>query len=227
MKWALVAVVACSAPAPVSQAPRVVAPTGPELVTSAPGATAFAIDGSDVYWLASGSDEGVWKLEAGSAVRLADGEAGAHGLVQPAMPADLSGSDAVVAGSASVIGTSTTLYQGSDATPVDGGVRALAVDGDDVFFGNTSIFEKYRTGPINKLGPAGGPVTAMAVDPTYVYWAIGSGERDPAIYRAKRAKPELELFTRVGSASQLIVAGGYLYWLDPAEGAIHRIRRQK
>ncbi|HEY3802548.1 MAG TPA: hypothetical protein VGL61_08060 [Kofleriaceae bacterium] len=209
MKWALVAVVACSAPAPVSQAPRVVEPTGPELVTSAPGATAFMIDGSAVYWAGSGHG---WRFN-----RL--------DIEPPPIP---TGSDKVVAsGNPAVFGTSTTLYQGSDATPVDGGVRALAVDGDDVFFGNTSIFEKFGRGPINKLGPAGGPVTAMAVDPTYVYWAIGSGERDPAIYRAKRAKPELELFTRVGSASQLIVAGGYLYWLDPAEGAIHRIRRQK
>ena len=113
------------------------------------------------------------------------------------------------------------------ATPVDGGVRALAVDDDDVFFGNTSIFEKVGRGPVNKLGPAGGLVTAMAVDGTFVYWATASGDRDPAIYRARRARPELELFTRVGSASQLIVAGAYLYWLDPIEGAIHRIKRTR
>jgi hypothetical protein len=275
MRWALVAVVACSAPAPVSQTPRVVEPTGPELVTSAPGATAFAIDGSDVYWLAPGS--GVWR----SGTKLADADDHARGIVivrdgsatapywihgdgtatymggsageAPLALANtkdgivfaypdrvvyssedlgagfvLDGSDPVVAGGNDpVVGTSTTLYQRKAATPVAGGVRALAVDGDDIFFGNTSIFEKYGHGPISKLGPAGGPVTAMAVDPEYVYWAIGSGDRDPAIYRAKRKKPELELFTRVGSASQLIVAGDFLYWLDPAEGAVHRIRRQK
>jgi hypothetical protein len=144
-------------------------------------------------------------------------------------PAPLDGDDLVLAeGSDVVIGTSTTLYQGHKlATPVDGGVRALAVDGDDVFFGNTSIFEKLGRGPVNKLGPAGGPVTAMAVDRVYLYWAIAAGDRDPAIYRARRSKPELELLTRVGSATQLIVAGDYLYWLDPGEGAIHRIKRQK
>lgn len=287
MRSLLVVVAACSVPAATPQAPRVVEPTGPELVTSAPGATAFAIDGSDIYWIAPGS--GVWELAGGSATKLAEVGSGVHGLIAsqgspewldrghlakpgsdieiqtdpigeialwdaawvvsrrdgdgwravkvppcdqpcvwPTFPLDGEPVGLVVGSDDSpIIGTSTMLYQGSDATPIDGGVHALAVDGDDIFFGNTSIFEKYGHGPVNKLGPAGGPVTAMAVDPSYVYWAIGAGDRDPAIYRAKRAKPELELFTRVGSASQLIVAGEFLYWLDPAEGAIHRIRRQK
>ena len=268
MKWLAVALVACGSapPAAVHEAPHATEPTGPELVAETPGATAFALDGSDVYWLAPGS--GVWK----GSVKLAEADEHARGLVilhdgsasEPTWIhgdgsdtalalantndgivfayADhvaytrgdlgtgvaIDGSDPVVAsGGGPVVGTSTTLYQGKDATPVDGGVRALALDGDDVFFGNTSIFEKYGRGPIQNLGPAGGAVTAMAVDPAYVYWAIGPGDRDPAIYRAKRAKPELELFTRVGSASQLIVGGEYVYWLDPAEGAIHRIKRQK
>lgn len=309
MRALLVVVAACSAPAAAPQAPRVVEPTGPELVTSAPGAMSFAIDGSDIYWLAPGS--GVWELAGGSATKLAEVGSDAHELAvgsaavywahddvvmrvakgggaadqetdthsrsgledsMEVMPPvrtiavrgsqvdviegygpdgmawsrwighpdgskthKLRGEDPVIAiGSDTVIGTSTELEQhelGAEGgwlrTPVDGGVRALAVDGDDIFFGNTSIFEKYGQGPVNKLGPAGGPVTAMAVDPSYIYWAIGAGDRDPAIYRAKRAKPELELFTRVGSASQLVVAGEFLYWLDPAEGAIHRIKRQK
>jgi hypothetical protein len=290
---AAVAIAACSAP-PEATTPAVRAtaePTGPELVVKAPGANAFAVDGDAIYWLAPGG--GVWREAAGSAAKLADVDANAHGIaidvagaskrivwvdgagglaaVRPddgsigvmahAMgevgaiaaapggfdyahrapdgwrvakfydehpsPAVLDGDDPVIAiGSDVVVGTSTTLYQGSAATPVDGGVRALAVDGDDVFVGNTAIFEKAGRGALVKLGPAGGPVTAMAVDPIYIYWAIAAGEREPAIYRARRARPELELFTKVGSATQLIVAGEYLYWLDPVEGAIHRIKRQ-
>ncbi len=306
MKSLAVALAACSAPAVAPEAPRVVEPTGPELVVNVPGATAFAIDGDVIYWLApasdAGSDSGVWRMELGKpSTKLADVDAGAHGLAidrnpdppnvvwitstgglftssedgrgiglmavggrgLPASiaagsgrfdysqhrddgwhvhdfydehpdPSPIDGDDPVLAeGSDVVIGTSTMLYQGHKlATPVDGGVRTLAVDGDDVFFAgeqgaSTSVFEKFGRGPVNKLGPAGGPVTAMAVDAGYVYWAIAAGDRDPAIYRARRSKPELELFTRVGSASQLIVAGAYLYWLDPVESAIHRIKRQK
>jgi hypothetical protein len=126
-----------------------------------------------------------------------------------------------------VVGTTTSLYRGSAATPIEGGVDALAVDGDDIFLGNTALFEKYGDGPVDKLGPAGGRVVAMALDRDFIYWAIAAGDRDPAIYRARRAKPELELVTKVGNASQLIVDGAFLYWLDPTEGAIHRIRRQK
>jgi hypothetical protein len=126
-----------------------------------------------------------------------------------------------------VAGTTTSLYRGSAATPVDDGVHAVALDGDDIFFANTALFEKYGNGPINKLGPAGGDVTAMAIDADFIYWAIAAGDRDPAIYRARRSKPEMELFTKVGSATQLFVDGAFLYWLDPTEGAIHRIRRQK
>lgn len=273
MKW-LVLLAACgSAPPAAHEPPHVTEPTGPELVVEAPGATAFALDGSDVYWLAPGS--GVWK----GSVKLADADEHARGLIilhdgsavvpywihgdgSAAYPggsaadpplavantntgivyayADhgaytridlgagfmLDGSDPVVAGGNDpLIGTSTTLYQGKDATPVDGGVRAIAADGDDVFFGNTRIFEKYGRGPVQNLGPAGGPVTAMAIDPTHVYWAIAAGDRDAAIYRARRAKPELELVTRVGSASELAIGGDYVYWLDPGEGAIHRIKR--
>ena len=55
--------------------------------------------------------------------------------------------------------------------------------------------------------------------------ATAAGDRDPAIYRALRSKPERELFTQVGAAAALAIAGAYLYWLDPIEGAIHRIRR--
>ncbi|HEY1550081.1 MAG TPA: hypothetical protein VGG28_19775, partial [Kofleriaceae bacterium] len=252
-----------------------VEPTGPELVTPAPGATAFAIDGSDVYWLAPGS--GVF--DAG--VKLADAGSDAHGLasdggrlywatanelavlargsntpsVQPIVElrafavrrshvdyvysesddratfaavgsarVQLDGEDPVIANG--IVGTSTALYRGSAATPVDGGVKAIAVDGDDIFFANTALFEKYGNGPINKLGPAGGPVTAMALDADFIYWAIAAGDRDPAIYRARRSKPEMELFTKVGSASQLVTAGEYLYWLDMGDSAIHRIKRQ-
>ena len=299
MKALAVALAACSAPASVVTKPATpVEPTGPELVVSVPGATAFEIDGNAIYWIAPGSDSdsGVWRMELGKpSTKLADAEPGTHGLaidrnadppnvvwidvrgglfvssedgrVPGVMvggrgsaasiaagsgrfdtaqrrddgwhvqgfydeypdPAPLDGDDPVLAeGSDVVIGTSTTLYQGHKlATRVDGGVRALAVDGDDVFFANTSIFEKFGRGPVNKLGPAGGPVTAMAVDAGYLYWAIAAGDRDPAIYRARRSKPELELFTKVGNATQLIVAGDYLYWLDPVEGAIHRIKRQK
>jgi hypothetical protein len=272
MRW-LVVVAACSAPAPIAQAPKPLEPTGPELVTMAPGATAFAIDGSDVYWLAPGSgvfESGSQLVEAGSDARglAADGAQVYWGasnalyvlargssapLATPIVElrtfalADsrvdyvsgallqsgsarwiLDGDDPILAEDGSVVvGTSTTLYRGSAATPVDGGVHALAVDGDDIFFANTALFEKYGNGPINKLGPAGGPVTAIALDPDFVYWAIAAGDRDPAIYRARRSKPEMELFTKVGSASQLIVAGAFVYWLDPTEGAIHRIRRQK
>ena len=69
MRW-LVVVAACSASAPIAQAPKAIEPTGPELVTMAPGATAFAIDGSDIFWLGSG----VWHARAGSATRVADGD---------------------------------------------------------------------------------------------------------------------------------------------------------
>ena len=304
----MVVAAACGgSPTPV--APHVEEPTGPELVAEAPGATAFAVDGSAVYWIATGSGEGVWKLAAGSATKLADvgddaraialgrelvywngGNAirqvaktgGAvdvftdtgpprnfEGWPQAQLPIrtfalhaghidmiEATGSDSfywthwvsprVGAGEDPVVGTDPVIAVGSDIvigtsseleqpqpkdgvllhTPIDGGVRALAVDGDDVFFGNTTIFEKYGRAPVRTLGPAGGPVTAMAVDPAYVYWAIAAGDRDPAIYRAKRANPELELVTRVGSASQLIVGGDFLYWLDPVEGAIHRIKRR-
>ncbi len=272
MRW-LVIVAACGSAPVVVQAPKPIEPTGPELVASTPGATAFAIDGSDVYWLAPGSgvfDSGTKLAEAGSdAHGLAVDGAQLYWATSSAMyvlargsnapivteiaelhtfaPANgrvdfvdrailqsgsvrviLDGADPILAeGSGPVVGTSTTLYQGSAATPVEGGVSALAADGDDLFFANTALFEKYGNGPINKLGPAGGPVTAMALDRDFIYWAIAEGERDPAIYRARRSKPEMELFTRVGSASQLVTGGEYLYWLDPTEGAIHRIRRQK
>jgi hypothetical protein len=302
MKAWLVVLVACGSAPVVVQAPKPIEPTGPELVASTPGATAFAIDGSDVYWLAPGS--GVFR----SGVKLDDADAGAHGLVLEQLedvdaylagksaakpprvrPVWVSGADSRDDGSAGdalqgpngriaatgnvrlvampdvpsgagwivdemsggfpdggthtflvdseplalaiggdnmpIIGTSTTLYRGSAATLVEGGVSALAADGDDLFFANTTLFEKYGNGPVNKLGPAGGPVTAMALDADFIYWAIAEGERDPAIYRARRSKPEMELFTRVGSASQLIVHDAFVYWLDPVEGAIHRIKR--
>jgi hypothetical protein len=229
MKWLAVVVAACGS-APPAVAPHVAEPTGPELVIQTPGATAFAIDGRDVYWLAPGS--GVWKAQT----KLADAGSDAHDLVRDAgelywvngddiarielatgsageaiavhatveaiaaargridgvrvvdgartlvpivgdgrEPIALDGDTPVIAeGATVVVGTSTMLYQGSAATPIEGGVRALAVDGDDSFFGNTSIFEKYGRGPVLRLGPAGGPVTALAVDPAYVYWAIAA-----------------------------------------------------
>jgi predicted ribosome-associated RNA-binding protein Tma20 len=281
MRW-LVLVAACGSAPAVVEPPKPAEPTGPELVTVAPGATAFAIDGSDVYWLAPGS--GVFR----GGTKLADAGSDAHELAiyddqpwwvgsdgisypgsKPIIGEDPVGAIAVsgdilvetqvregawrverrdltgdtypvifsvdakpiaiafAADAQPVVGTATTLYRGSAATPVDGGARALAADGDDIFFANTALFEKYGNGPINKLGPAGGSVTAIALDPDFVYWATAGGERDPAIYRARRSKPEMELFTRIGSASQLIAHAGFLYWLDPVEGAIHRIRVQK
>jgi hypothetical protein len=288
MRAWLVVVVACGSPPTVVQPPKLAQGSPPELVTTAPGATSFAVDRGNVYWLAPGS--GVFELAAGSgsAQKLGDVDAKAHDLAFATSgsasallyidggnrfarlgappPAELApepngrlvqnGRAAIAAMRADdgwrvsidehdafqvdgdvlalaitddgrgVTGTTTSLYRGSAATPVDGGVHAIALDGDDIFFANTALFEKYGNGPINKLGPAGGPVTAMALDADFIYWAIAAGERDPAIYRARRAKPEMELFTKVGGATQLIVDGAFVYWLDSADGgAIRRIRR--
>jgi hypothetical protein len=288
MKAWLVVVVACGSAPAVVQPPKPAEGSPPELVTTAPGATSFVVDGGNVYWLAPGS--GVFELAAGSgsAQKLGDVDAKAHDLVlgkagSASKPLYIDGSNrfvvlgapppaelapepngrlvqngraaiaamrvddgwrvsiderdafhvdgdvlalAITEDGRGVIGTTTSLYRGSAASSIEGGVHAVALDGDDIFFGNTALFEKYGDGPINKLGPAGGPVIAMAIDSDFIYWAIAAGDRDPAIYRARRAKPELELFTKVGSATQLFVDGAYLYWLDPIEGAIHRIRRQ-